>query len=51
LPDQPDLDDRLKALVASGVISWDGRQLGRIEPPATNKGKKLASDILIESRK
>ncbi len=50
MPDYSSVRERMQALSRAGIIDWDGRELNRIIQPAINKGKKQASDILIESR-
>jgi hypothetical protein len=44
------LEERVETLRQAGIIAWDGRKLGDIEPPAVNRGDKLVSDIVIEMR-
>lgn len=50
IPEGQNLEERVKALVQAGVITWDGKKLADITPPAVNRSNKLASDIVIEMR-
>jgi prevent-host-death family protein len=44
------LEDRLEMLRQAGLVEWSGKKLRRIKPAAVNRGKKLASDIVVELR-
>ncbi len=45
------LGEKLKALARNGQINWSGER-PRFHPPvATNKGKRLLSDIVVEERR
>lgn len=50
LPIQEDLVSRLKKLVEAGVIEWNGQSIPPYQPKATNNGKHLLSDLIIEDR-
>ena len=49
-PPEITLEQRIKALQEAGVIAWSGKKLPRRKPVAVNRGKKLASDIVVEMR-
>lgn len=49
-PSKEELADRVKALQAAGLIAWNGKKLRDLAPVAVNRGKKLASDIVVEMR-
>lgn len=44
------LEERVKALQQAGIIAWSGQKLPRRKPIAVNRGKKLASDLVVEMR-
>ena len=50
LPVGMSLEDRLEMLRKAGLVEWSGKKLRNIKPPATNRGDKLASDIVVELR-
>ena len=50
LPIQDSLADRLKKLAQAGVIEWNGQSILPYQPKATNNGKHLLSDLVIEDR-
>jgi prevent-host-death family protein len=50
LPVAMSLDERIEMLRKAGLIEWSGKKLRDIRPPATNRGDKLASDIVVEMR-
>ena len=41
---------RMKALVETGAILWNGKKIKLSKPVIINKSDKLASDIIIEMR-
>jgi prevent-host-death family protein len=43
-----DVIERTKELQAAGLVAWSGKKLRDIPPPAINRGKKSASDIIVE---
>jgi len=47
-PTREELMDRVKALQAAGLITWNGKKLKPAKPVMINKSKKLASDIYME---
>lgn len=49
-PPEITLEQRIKALQAAGIIAWSGQKLPRRKPVAINRGKKLASEIVVEMR-
>lgn len=50
LPVDMGLKERINALRKAGLVAWNGKKLRDIEPPAVNRGDKLASDIVVELR-
>ena len=44
------LEERMHALVKSGVISWSGRRFVPGKPVGRLKGKRRLSDIISENR-
>lgn len=44
------LEERVNALQQAGIIAWSGKKLPRRKPVAINRGKKLASDLVVEMR-
>ncbi|MBK9007270.1 MAG: type II toxin-antitoxin system prevent-host-death family antitoxin [Anaerolineae bacterium] len=44
------LEERVKTLQQAGIIAWSGQKLPRRKPVAINRGKKLASDLVVEMR-
>jgi prevent-host-death family protein len=49
-PPEITLEERVKALQQAGIINWSGQKLPRRKPVAINRGKKLASEIVVEMR-
>jgi prevent-host-death family protein len=50
LPIQDSLVSRLIKLAEAGVIEWNGKSILPYQPKATNNGKQLLSDLIIEDR-
>jgi prevent-host-death family protein len=50
LPVAMSLEERIEVLRKAGLVEWSGKKLRDIKPPATNRGDKLASDIVVELR-
>ena len=50
IPKPETLEDRMKALAASGFLEWSGKKLKPHKPTIINRGPKLASDIVSEGR-
>ncbi len=50
IPEEEDLKDQILRLQRAGLVSWNGKKLKAIQPPAQNKGEMQVSDILIEMR-
>ncbi|MCJ7623110.1 MAG: type II toxin-antitoxin system prevent-host-death family antitoxin [Anaerolineaceae bacterium] len=50
LPVEPSLNRRIDGLISAGLVSWNGEKLPSGQPPATNRGNKLVSDIVVEMR-
>ena len=49
-PSAPTLEERMEALVKTGVVKWNGRKLKPHNPTVINHGRKLASDLVSEGR-
>ena len=47
-PTYKTLEDRMRALAASGFLEWSGKKLKPRKPTIINRGPKLASDIVSE---
>jgi prevent-host-death family protein len=50
IPKPETLEDRMKALAASGFLEYSGKKLKPHQPSIINRGPKLASDIVSEGR-
>jgi len=50
VPDSGSVEERIKTLRNSGVLSWSGRRLRPTRPAARLRGKKPVSDIVVENR-
>jgi prevent-host-death family protein len=50
LPIQDSLVNRLKKLAEAGVLEWNGQSILPYQPNATNRGKHLLSDLVVEDR-
>ena len=44
------IEDRLDAMVRSGLLQWDERRLPRTAPVARARGPRSVADLLIEDR-
>ncbi len=44
------IDERLQALVDSGLVAWSGKTLSAIEPVAKTRGPRTVADLLVEDR-
>ncbi len=49
-PDATSVRERMLALAKAGVILWNGKRLPPAKPVAGLRGKRTASDIVIENR-
>jgi len=50
VPIQADLKSRLKVLVESGVVVWNGQPVPRYRPKAVNRSERLLSDLIVQDR-
>lgn len=50
IPKPETLEDKMKALAASGFLEYSGKKLKPHKPTIINRGPKLASDIVSEGR-
>jgi prevent-host-death family protein len=46
----PELEERMWELTSAGVLTWSGGAFQVPKPAATNQGKKLLSDVVLEDR-
>jgi prevent-host-death family protein len=44
------LQDRLEAMVQSGLILWSGNKLSSIAPVACTRNERTVADLLVEDR-
>jgi len=44
------VEERIQAMVATGLADWDGQKLKAYRPVAKNRGERLLSDLVIEDR-
>ena len=44
------LDERLLALLDSGLLAWSGTSLSAIDPVAKTRGPHTVADLLVEDR-
>jgi prevent-host-death family protein len=51
IPEATSIEARVKELVRSGLISWNGEKLPPARPRVKVRGKKTVSDIVIEDRR
>ena len=49
-PPEITLEQRVNALQEAGFIAWSGQKLPARKPVAMNRGKKLASEIVVDMR-
>ena len=50
IPEPLSVDERLRRLVESGDLLWDGEPLSPFEPVGVNEGATLLADIVAELR-
>ena len=50
VPMTQSLDERIKELVDSGFMQWNGQKLRYREPVARTRGDRTVADLLIEDR-
>ncbi len=50
IPLKSSLEERLHALVQSGIGEWDGGRIPSYRPKAVNRGKGQISDLVVEER-
>jgi prevent-host-death family protein len=49
-PESEIVEQRIWALVAEGILAWNGQRFQIPEPSAVNRGPGLLSDLVIEDR-
>ena len=50
LPIEEGLEERLKAFMEAGMVSWNGQKLRKIQPAAVNRSGQQVSDLVVEMR-
>lgn len=50
IPVRPTIAERVKAMVTSGHVEWNGGKLDAYQPRAVNKNRGLLSDLVTEER-
>ena len=50
VPIAPTTEERLRALVQTGLVAWTGGKLGSLAPVATLQGDRTIADLLLEDR-
>jgi len=50
IPIRQTVEERLQAVVDSGLAEWNGQKFTPHKPAATNRGKKQISDLVAEDR-
>jgi hypothetical protein len=50
IPIQPNIDEKLQAVVEAGLAEWNGKKITPVQPPAINRGPKQLSDLVAEDR-
>jgi prevent-host-death family protein len=50
VPIKASIEERLQAMVTSGLAEWDGQKLKPYQPVAINRGERQVSDLVIEDR-
>ena len=50
IPIKPHIDEKLQAVVDSGLAEWNGKKVKPARPVATNRSQKQISDLVSEDR-
>ena len=50
VPVKASLEERMLAMVATGLAEWDGQKLKPYKPVAINRGDRQVSDLVVEDR-
>ncbi len=50
VPVKASLEERMQAMVATGLAEWDGQKLKPYKPMAINRGDRQVSDLVVEDR-
>ncbi|PIV27767.1 MAG: prevent-host-death protein [Anaerolineae bacterium CG03_land_8_20_14_0_80_58_20] len=51
IPKPETLEDRMKALAASGFLEWSGKKLKPHKPTIINTSGRQISDLIVEDRR
>jgi prevent-host-death family protein len=51
VPGGQSVEERMQAMIDAGLAEWNGQHLPPVTKAVRNRGKKLASEILIEDRR
>ena len=50
VPIQPTIEEKLQALVDSGMADWNGKAFNPGKPAVINRSEKQLSDLVVEDR-
>jgi prevent-host-death family protein len=50
IPASPTVEDKMKAMIASGRVEWNGSKPQRYQTKVANTGKHQLSDLVVEDR-
>ena len=50
VPVKASVEERLHAMVATGLAEWDGQKLKPYKPVAINRADRQVSDLVVEDR-
>lgn len=50
IPIETSLNEKIKTLISTGFVNWNGEKLTAVKPPAKTKGNKTISQLLLEDR-
>ena len=50
IPIQPNIGEKLQAMVGAGLAEWNGKKVSPARPVAINRGQKQIADLVAEDR-
>jgi prevent-host-death family protein len=50
VPIKPSVEAQLQELAHTGLVTWNGRKLGAISPPAQAPDRQTVAELLLEDR-
>ena len=50
IPIQPNIGEKLQAMVEAGLAEWNGKKVSPARPAAINRGQKQIADLVAEDR-